>query len=146
MSEFGSYYYSFYGVFELTSLQDNFYLKIQTIVRSCFEGYCQNANSGCVEEQMWFDEFNSTGKLLRKIKPKRLLIIAIFGVALSEDANWRAFEIILSGAEVPGNIEQNLIMVLIQDNVFMIGSTDQVQSYIIMPGCNSSFGASSNVA
>jgi len=82
MSEFGSYYYSFYGVFELTSLQDNFYLKIQTIVRSCFEGYCQNANSGCVEEQMWFDEFNSTGKLLRKIKPKRLLIIAIFGVAL----------------------------------------------------------------
>lgn len=39
---------------------------------------------------------------------------------MSEDANWRGVKIILSGAEAPGNIEQNLIMVLIQDNVFMV--------------------------
>lgn len=38
----------------------------------------------------------------------------------SEGANWRAVEINLSGAELPGNVEQNLIVVLIQDNVFMV--------------------------
>lgn len=78
--EFGLYYFSFYGVFELTSFQDHFYLDVNDIIRNCSINGNENAHLHITERQICVDVFNYIDNLFSMIKPRRLLFLAIDGV------------------------------------------------------------------